>query len=73
MQGRLSLAKVDSPSLIWWVLGAEQAAGQGSGSGIISYCFLILDVLEENYGCFMSFLYTFFKRFIFGRARPSPL
>ena len=56
----MSLAKVDSPSLIWWVLGAEQAAGQGSGSGIISYYFLILDFLEENYSCFMSFLYKFF-------------
>lgn len=35
-----------------------------SGSGIISYCFLILDCLEENYGCFMSFLYKFLKLFL---------
>ena len=69
----VSLAKVHSPSLIWWVLGAEQAAGQGLGSGIISYCFLILDFLEENYSCFMSFLYEFFKKFIFGCAGSSSL
>lgn len=29
-------------------------------SGLISCCFLILDFLEETYGCFMSFLYNFF-------------
>lgn len=49
-----SLAKVDSPALIQWVLGAEQAVGQGPGrrslwheegvgtSGIVSHCLFVL-------------------------------
>lgn len=64
VQGRLKQQR-------WTGLPLSGGSGSRAGSwtgfrveGLISCCFLILDFLEEAYGCFMSFLYSFKDLFL---------